>query len=109
MKLAVKYIDGSPVGAKPNRIVLGTFDFVQSGTAPLSNHDVHRVTVPIDDKSWIAVEASYTPANKVLSIISAYRTKQDEVHVFSTTTEFQSVPTYFCFRLPTGHYIELYV
>jgi hypothetical protein len=107
VKLIVKYADGPPVGSKPNRRLLGTLDFVQSAVAPLSASTIQRTIVPVDDENALILEASYTSVNKVLSIIAGYRSINDETYAFSTTTEFESVPTYFCFRLPTGYYVEL--
>lgn len=109
MKLIIKHPDSCPIGAQPHRRVLGVLDFKPRGTDALSSYEIQRTPVMFDDVGSLIVEASYTPVNRVLSIITGYRIGNDETHVFSTVTESEFLPASFGFRLSTGQYIEFYI
>lgn len=109
MKLIIKHPDSCPIGAQPQRRILGVLNFKPRGTDALSSYEIQRTPVAFDDVGSLIVEASYTPANRVLSIITGHQIGNDEAHVFSTVTESEFVPASFCFRLSTGQYIEFYI
>lgn len=62
-----------------------TLDFTQSANAPLSAWEVRRSSVSIDEKNFLTIEATYTPVNKVLSLLAGFGAIGEEINVFSTT------------------------
>ena len=107
MRLIVNHLNKSPVGSPVARRALGALDFTQRANAPLSACEIGHWIVSVDEESFLTIEATYTPVNKVLSLLAGFTSSTEEINVFSTTAEFDSVPTYFCVRLPTGGYVEL--
>jgi hypothetical protein len=108
MKITVKQPEGFPIGPSQHRKVLAELTMQRRGDELVHSYELRSTLVEVDARSSLALEASYTPANGVLSIIAGCRMNDEDVQVFSSVTEFGSVPAVFCFRLPGGQYIELY-
>jgi hypothetical protein len=109
MNLTVKSADTCPVGARVSRIVLKKCALLKDGTASFVKYRSQSDDIVITNDEAISIDATYTPVNKVLSVVVGHRRGNERANVFGTTTEFGIVPAYFCFRLPGGRYIELYI
>jgi hypothetical protein len=109
VKLVIKLPSSCPVGTQPDRHVVGEFDFRARGPGALSSQEIPQTSVTMRDGGTLLVQASYTPVNRGLSILTGHRAGEAEMHVFSTVTELEFGPAYFCFRLSTGQYVEFYL
>jgi hypothetical protein len=106
VKLTIKLAESSPIGAKPQRRVLGVLEVVPRGPGPLASYTTADAPVPVDAESSIVPTVSYTPCNRVLSLAVVYRTHDSETPIFAGIAEWEVVPAYFTCQLPTGKFIE---
>ena len=110
MKLSIKHSENCPIGTQQQRRVLATLNFEKHGIEPLCSYKPDRNLVPINGEgSLVLEEASFTPSNRVFSIIVGYRTRKEQTNIFATIFEFKAVPTYFSFLLPNGQFVEFYL
>lgn len=108
VKLTVKLAESSPIGARPERRVLWSSALVAHSSGLLGSYEIVKTPIQIDGESSISPVVSYTPANRVLSLIVDYRTQSSEVPIFAGIAEWYCTPVYFMFQLPTGKFAEFY-
>jgi hypothetical protein len=108
VKLTIKYAESCPIGARPDRRVLGVLDLVAHGSGSLVSFEIAEAQVQIDDDSAIVSSVSYVPANHVLSLTVSYRHHGEQVQIFAGIAEWSHVPAYFACLLPTGKFVEFY-
>jgi hypothetical protein len=110
MQLTIKYSESSPIGAAVQRRVLKTVGFREITPTPLNSLGWEVGPLRLSDSELLVVkEASYTPANRIASIIIAYRTGEKEENIFAAVFELHNVPIHFAFKLPNGRFVEIYI
>jgi hypothetical protein len=106
MTLTIKIPDTCPIRAKCSRRTIAELELakMESGIYQLDEH-----VVSLGKNNSLIVEATYVPTNAAFSIIARHRDRDHEVYVLAAGAESQFLPASFVFRLPTQHFIEVYL
>lgn len=108
VKLTVKLAESSPIGARPERRILWSSELAVHSPGLLGSYEIVKTPIQIDAENSISPTVSYTPANRVLSLIVHYRTHDSEIPIFAGIAEWYCTPVYFTFQLPMGKFAEFY-